>query len=102
MKFKILQLKREFTDYMFMGYEYAKSHGFSLSHYEEVYDDQMPYDGNSAFCDLDSFLESIFVMFNMDRPDDFKGHSLSVSDLIELEDGSVFYVERFGFEKVSE
>lgn len=100
MKFKVLQLKREFRDYLFMNYEYAKSHGFSLSHYEEMYDDSFPYNENSAFDDIYSLLDSIFVMFNMDRPEDFKGHSMSVSDLIQLEDGRIFYVDDLGFAEV--
>lgn len=31
-----------------------------------------------------SSLEDIFKIFNIDRPEDFKGHSLSVSDVIEV------------------
>ena len=44
--------------------------------------------------------EEIFEDFNIDRPDDFCGHSLSVSDVIAYkhEDGSVeaYFVDNFG------
>ena len=38
-------------------------------------------------------------MFNLSKPNDFHGHSLSVSDVVEL-DGEKYYVERFGWKKV--
>ena len=48
-------------------------------------------------------LESIYTKFNMDRPSDFKGHSLSISDVVELydENSSEFnYVDQFGFKAI--
>lgn len=41
-------------------------------------------------------LESLFEKFNLDRPEDFKGHSLSVSDVVVLEDRA-YYVDDVGF-----
>ena len=43
-------------------------------------------------------LEDLFQMFNLSRPQDFEGHSLSVSDVIALKRNgeiSVHYVEKF-------
>lgn len=48
-------------------------------------------------------LEDIYDKFNMDIPDNFEGHSMSMSDIIELydADGSTFhYVDSFGFKEV--
>lgn len=45
-------------------------------------------------------LEAIFQKFNIDRPENFKGHSLSVSDIVVLhQDGknSAHFVDSFGF-----
>ena len=45
-------------------------------------------------------LEALFEKFNIDHPEDFKGHSLSVSDLVVLhEDGenSAHFVDSYGF-----
>ncbi len=48
-------------------------------------------------------LESIFAMFNINRPEDFKGHSLSVSDVIVHHDGAsktAHFVDSFGFKEL--
>ena len=50
-------------------------------------------------------LESIYTRFNIDHPADFKGHSLSVSDIVVLHhDGkdTAHYCDRFGFSQVPE
>lgn len=44
-------------------------------------------------------LESLFEKFNVDRPEDFKGHSLSVSDVVVVTDEygkSAWFVDSFG------
>lgn len=49
-------------------------------------------------------LEELFAKFNLDHPSGYEGHSLSMSDVVELYDnaGSSFhYVDRFGFKEVS-
>ena len=56
--------------------------------------------------ELDDFedsnkLEAIYTKFNIDRPEDFKGHSLSVSDIIVMND-EAHYVDSFGFVDVSD
>ena len=48
-------------------------------------------------------LESIYTKFNMDHPSDFKGHSLSISDVVELYDDNsseFHYVDQFGFKEI--
>lgn len=48
-------------------------------------------------------LEDIYRKFNMDHPEDFRGHSLSVSDVVVLhESGSdtAYYVDSFGFQEL--
>ena len=45
-------------------------------------------------------LEAVYEKFNIDHPEDFKGHSLSVSDIVVLhEDGenSAHFVDSYGF-----
>ena len=45
----------------------------------------------------------IFERFNINRPDDFHGHSLSVSDVIVINrttETKAFYVDSFGFEEL--
>ena len=48
-------------------------------------------------------LEELFIQFNVNHPADFKGHSLSVSDVIALKrQGQVdaFFVDSFGFKEL--
>lgn len=89
MTYAILQLKEDkMRAYGFMPYDYAKMNGFSLDDYEKVYEG-----------DEDITLDGIFEKFNIDRPADFKGHSLSVSDII-IADGKYYYVDSMGFTKI--
>lgn len=46
-------------------------------------------------------LEAIFVKFNLDRPKDFKGHSLSVLDVVVMDD-KAYYVDAVGFRPLKE
>ena len=51
----------------------------------------------------DTTLESIFTEFNTNRPYDFYGHSLSVSDIVVLSDkgkNNAYYCDKAGWEKV--
>ena len=48
-------------------------------------------------------LESLYAMFNINRPEDFRGHSLSVSDVIVLRDGEekkAYFVDSIGFREL--
>ena len=45
-------------------------------------------------------LDNLFERFNMERPNDFTGHSMSVSDVIIMNRGgrlTAYYVDSFGF-----
>lgn len=51
----------------------------------------------------EAILEGLYVRFNLNRPDDFRGHSLSVSDVIALNlNGQMecYYTDSFGFYKL--
>ena len=50
-------------------------------------------------------LEDIYTRFNIDYPKDFKGHSLSVSDIVVLHQNgqdTAHYVDSFGYKEVPE
>lgn len=95
---RIHQLKPDVDMRMkFVGIDELERRGFGkpdMNNYRVV------YDGNAGTNDL----ETIYMLFNQDdRPEDFTGYSLSVSDVIELydEDGAEFhYVNKFGFAKL--
>ena len=50
-------------------------------------------------------LEDVFVLFNSGRPEDFRGHSLSVSDVVEVEDAAsitpgFYFCDSIGFKEI--
>ena len=70
----------------------------NIDHYEVVYITPLPIHTNRP-----AFLESVFEKFNLDRPDDFKGHSLSVSDIVAIrENGAVscYYCDSTCFQEL--
>jgi len=86
MKLKILQLKN-LDKYGFMSFDFAKKHGFNLDDYKIVWEENI---------DADISLDDLFTRFNIDRPYGFNGHSLSVSDIIDLE-GDKYYCDSAGW-----
>ena len=67
-------------------------------HYEVTYYADLPAMWQDA--PNNEVLEELFQMFNLSRPQDFEGHSLSVSDVIALKrngEVSVHYVDSIGF-----
>lgn len=53
--------------------------------------------------DPSPILERLYERFNLDRPEDFHGHSLSVSDVIVLKHGAEirsYYTDSFGFQEL--
>lgn len=98
--FSIYQLKHsdETRDLYFEPYDRLKAAGYTVdpSNYELVY---------SASLSSGISLEDIFIRFNTDHPEDFKGHSLSVSDIVVLErngQDTAHYVDSFGYRQVPE
>ena len=97
--FAIYQLKRDdtTTDLRFMNSEWLRSKGLEPQHdnYDLVYTGAL----NPATRQIDT-LEQIYQVFNLERPADFTGHSLSVSDIVALkQDGviSCHYVDSVGY-----
>ena len=79
----------------FIGYD-KLLHDFGSVDREDY---QAVFDGEVETNDL----EVLYEKFNLYQPPGYTGHSLSMSDMLELydEDGSTFhYVDRFGFEQV--
>ena len=98
--FSIYQLKggNETLDYRFEPLDSIHRNGLSVKpeNYELVYEAPLTTKDN---------LESIYTRFNVDRPADFTGHSLSVSDIVVLhQDGkdTAHYCDRTGFSEVPE
>lgn len=77
----------------FMPYDYAKEFRLTESRYDKKYTGSVEMDTNS--------LDKLFYKFNVSRPADYEGHSLSTSDVIITKgaDGQrkAWYCDSFGF-----
>lgn len=83
---------------LFTSYDGVHADGMTInrSNYELKY---------SAPLTPDTTLDSIYVQFNINRPADFTGHSLSVSDIVVLHrngQDTAHYVDSIGFADVPE
>ena len=98
--FSIYQIKGgdETRDFRFEPYDRLQAAGnvVDRANYELVY---------SAPLAPETSLEDIYTRFNIDHPKDFKGHSLSVSDIVVLHQNggnTAHYVDSIGFQNVPE
>jgi len=100
--YAIYQLKHDdsTTDLRFMNSEWMQSKGLipEKDNYEMVYTGALQADGS-----VTDKLESLFYTFNQNRPEDFRGHSLSVSDIVALKQQGVVsyhYVDSVGYKEL--
>ena len=100
--FLIYQIRRggELDAYRFMNYDYLQSKGVTPERggYDAIYTG-----GLADYGDNKTNLDMIYQRFNVDHPADFKGHSLSVSDIVALKQNGVVschYVDSIGFREL--
>ena len=91
--YEILQLKNSRRSYLFLNSTELKATGITPSRldYDSVYRGEM---------EPSMTLDDLFARFNIDRPGDFAGHSLSVSDVVVITDehgSAAWFVDSFGF-----
>lgn len=84
--------------YQFMGMREASSFGFEIhgEDYELIYSDRLG---------MEDTLNSLYEKFNINHPQDFTGHSLSVSDVVVMRkngESKAYYVDSFGFTELPE
>ena len=96
-RYTIYQVKREdFLDFGFLGYDEISKLGrqFSSDHYREVY---------SGKLSPNTTLDDLYKQFNVNRPADFTGHSLAMSDVVVLHrkgKDAAYYCDSFGWIEV--
>ena len=97
-RFAIFQLKggEELRDYRFRPFDSITADGMYVDreNYDRVYRGRM-LEGET--------LEDLYVRFNISHPDDFSGHSLSVSDIICVKENgrtTAHYIDNFGFKEI--
>lgn len=98
--FEIWQLKKtdEGIRLLFMDSDFLARHDFTvdLNNYNRVYSGELK-PGTS--------LEDLYTQFNLYHPEGFRGHSMSVSDLVILNQGgetTAFFCDSIGFTDVSD
>ena len=94
-RYALYQLNTESKDvpYEFMGMDFVKNHGMEVTaaDYKCVY---------SGILHDSVSLDELYSIFNQNHPADFKGHSMSVSDVVIVNrdgDMKAYYVDSFGF-----
>ena len=94
-RYAFYQLNTESKDvpYEFMGMDFVKNHGMEVTaaDYKCVY---------SGILHDSVSLDELYSIFNQNHPADFKGHSMSVSDVVIVNrdgDMKAYYVDSFGF-----
>jgi hypothetical protein len=99
MKIKIFQINsgRDKSRIKFMGLQemqdFQRSQGQSALIDPRIYDEV--FSGEVDCRDL----EGVYTLFNTKQPPFFRGHSLSMSDIVQTGDG-FHYCDRFGFENI--
>lgn len=93
-----LKLNDETARWLFMSSDYLREHDMEPAYedYDAVYSGNLPESIDSRT----RMLDELFMKFNADRPQDFTGRSLSVSDIIILkvrDAMTAHYVDTIGF-----
>ena len=93
MKYKIKQIKdAENCEYYLRHYNWVKDK-IDLKDYEVTYEGELDYP------EMPDALEELFDIFNVRHPNDFKGRSMAVSDIVEV-DGENYYCDAVGWVKL--
>lgn len=97
MKYSLLMLKNSCASKLFMPYLWTMDNG-GVNHddYETVYTGRI-----EPKATVSDALEDIYVMFNLHRPADYRGRSMSVSDLVVIEGSGTYYCDSVGFQKIN-
>ena len=98
--FEIWQIPHDcpqFRTFGFMDYEFCTENGFQFTtdNYEKVYNRVDETD----LLDIYDYLESLFCEFNQHHPADYKGRSMSTSDII-VANGKPYFCDRDRFRKI--
>lgn len=68
--------------------------GFNFQDYKKVYDGEQEGEDNI------DVLDKLFEKFNLTHPDNFYGHSMSVSDVVILGDDKMYYCDSIGWKEI--
>ena len=96
MKIKVFQVNPELDQHntLFRSYTNAMMNAGQIdpSIYKTV------FDGYIKARDL----EDVFATLNFNQPVGYNGHSMSVSDVVQINDGDCYFCDSFGFKKLKD
>ena len=99
-KISILQLKlnEENHNYCYASLRFLEKHNMKvdLNRYNVVYITERDIE----FTNVYSYLDDLFEEFNIRHPKDFRGHSLSMSDIVKIND-DYYYCDSYEWKKLS-
>jgi hypothetical protein len=101
--YEIWQVKDEFCrQFAFRSFDDVKSsRELKKEHYEKVYEGKYELsDCMEKENSVISLLEDLFCMFNENRPSDFTGRSMSLSDIVVIDGKKQFYCDRIGWKEI--
>lgn len=93
MKYSIYQLNSDAKALLFETYDNVKNK-VDKKNYERVW--------GSDIKESDNIVDDIYKSLGMGLPIGFYGHTLSISDVIVLENGEAYYINDIGFVKLDE
>ena len=104
--YAILQLKNipETDDLLFRNYSALQRNLIEpvMDHYDLVYVGKLQIQADQP---AEHALENLYEQFNINHPIDYRGHSLSVSDVVLLrqkQEVTAYYVDSVGFQKLDD
>ncbi len=87
------------NDFAFMRWSWCKGHNWSFGSYRSV------WNGTEEAKDDYDLLNYLFEMFNVNHPKGYRGHSMSVSDVIRIDDENnntkYYYCDSFGWADIT-
>lgn len=93
-----IDIKSMNTDEMFRkAFKDFNESVFDFSDYSKVYE----YLEFNEFDDTPNLLEYLFEKFNLDHPKDYKAHSLSVGDIVCINDEDYYYCNGIGWKNIN-
>ena len=93
----IYQVRVE-SDFAFMRWEWVKNHNWSFSSYRSV------WNGTEEAKDDYDLLNRLFEIFNLNHPEGYRAHSISVSDVIRIDDENeirYYYCDSIGWKDIT-
>lgn len=101
-KYRIYQvdLENDTERFAFMDYDFLKSKGY-VQPPAGCY--RLVYESETVSEQQDKLLKVLFQTFNLTHPEDYRGRSMSVSDIVELYGNGkreFFFCDSFGFQPI--